>query len=106
METVLHLFESTSLKNTIKSQFKKIKKSDVTVDTVITVLSDRLKEKYAITQTNYEIIVRVDKRKNLEQVKTEVQSVLDEVEVSFDMKYLFKVMSGQNEIIVRARRKR
>jgi hypothetical protein len=96
METALNLFESNGLKNTLKTQFKKIKESSVTVDTVLKVLSERLSEKYNITQTNYEIVVKVDKRKNLEQVKVEVQNVLDEVEVSFDMRYLFKEIPIQS----------
>lgn len=104
MLTALGLFESPSLKETLKEQFKQIKNSGVTIDTVLDDLIGRLNEKYTITKSNYEVLIKVDKRKNIEQVRKEVQGVLNEIEVSFDMIYLFKVKVGQNEIIVRARR--
>jgi hypothetical protein len=104
MITALGLFESPTLKNTIRGQFKQIKKSIVTIDTVLDELINRLNEKYTIVKNNYELVIKVDKRKNIIQAKAEVQSMLNEIEVTFDMIYLFKVKSGQNEIIVRARR--
>jgi hypothetical protein len=104
MLTAVGLFESPSIKETLKSQFKKIKKSKVTIDTVQNELIQRLNDKYNCTRSNYEVMIKVDKRKNIEQVKNEVQNVLNEIEVTFDMIYLFKVKVGQNEIIVRARR--
>jgi hypothetical protein len=104
MLTAVGLFESPSIKDTLKSQFKRIKKSKVTIDTVQNELIQRLDDKYNCIKSNYEIMIKVDKRKNIEQVKNEVQNVLNEIEVTFDMIYLFKVKVGQNEIIVRARR--
>lgn len=105
MSTALGLFESPSLKETIKGQFKQIKKSTVTIDTVLGQMTTLLSEKYNVQKNSYEVIVKVDKRKNIDHVKKEVQQVLDQINVPFDMKYLFKVLKGQNEIIVRARRK-
>jgi predicted membrane chloride channel (bestrophin family) len=106
MESALSLFESPDLKNVIKSQFKKIKESNMTPDSILIALGNELNEKYTVTKTNYELIVKADKRKNLEHVRAEVQTILNDVQVSFDMKYLFNVLIGQNEVIVRARRKR
>lgn len=105
MNAVLELYESTSIKNAVKSKFKQLKHSESLINNVLTQLSDKLKEKYNVTTTQYELTVKVDKRKNIDQVKLEVESFLNEIEVAFDMNYLFKVLSSSSEIIVRARRK-
>ncbi len=104
MLTALSLFESASLKDTIKTQFKKIKKNTDSIDTVFNKLIQNLDEKYTVSRNGYELSIKVDKRKNIEHVRKEVQGLIDDIQLSFDKTYLFNVKVGQNEIIVRARR--
>jgi len=103
--SAITLFDSGLIKSAVKTQFKKIKKSETTVDNILDQLITRLNSKFTVVKSAFEISIKVDKRKNIETVREEVQGILDEIQVSFDMKYLFKIKVGQNEIVVRARRK-
>jgi cell division protein FtsX len=106
MQTVaLNLFESPAIKNKIATQFKMIKKSEISTEQILDKLEDELRDKYTVNRSNSQIYIKVDKRKNITNVRNEVEDLLNSIEVPYDKNYLFKLLSGQNEIIVRIRRK-
>jgi hypothetical protein len=93
----------------IKDQVKLINKKTNDENTVSFMyqIIDKLKDTYNITKQNStEIIIKVDRKKNAENIKNEILNIIEEIVNPSGIKvsFLFKVFILNNEIFIRKKR--
>ena len=101
METVLELYESKSISNRFKKHIKIIKKVDV--NTIINDIKSKLEDKYNIIVNGTELFIKTDKRKNIEDVKKEIEEFLSKFD--FDTRFLLRIATISNGVVIKVRRK-
>lgn len=107
MNTALALFENKRVRKYMKTQFKNIRNSKIDPEVILAQLAEFFKEKYCLTKiSSSEIAIKADKKKNIQQLETEIQKQLVYYinGTNIDVSFLFKIMRDNNELIVRAKR--
>lgn len=93
----------------IKQQFRKLhkNKNKINIEVIIDFLADELKTTYTlISKTPEELILKIDKKKNIKDIETEVKSLLTQkLKGEFDIYLLFRFLTAGNEYIIRSKRK-
>jgi polyribonucleotide nucleotidyltransferase len=103
METVLELYESKSINNRFKKHIKLIRKNKIDVNSIINNIKSKLEDKYNITVNDTEIFIKIDKRKNIEEVKKEIEGILNKF--NFDTRFLLRITTIPNTVVIKVRRK-
>jgi hypothetical protein len=108
MASLVELIENDHVNHYIKRQMKRLKKNKngINCKNILKQVSEDLKEKYNIIKiTSYELIIKIDKRKNTEEIKKEIEELIKlQIKINIDIDFLFKFILSNNEIIVRVRR--
>lgn len=99
-------FENPKLNRIVEKELLKLKKSNIKVEKILDSVEEKLLDRYNIIRTQYEVRIKVDKRKNQKTVIGDIEDILNSIGVNFDIEYLLKIITTQSEIIIRARRKR
>lgn len=101
METVLELYESKSISNRFKKHIKVVRKIDI--ESIINDIKSKLEDKYNIIENDNELFIKTDKRKNIEEVKKDVESILNKF--NFDTRFLLRITTIPNALVIKVRRK-
>lgn len=106
MSTIDTMFGG-SVRQQIKRQFVMIRREKVDAAQLLGELAHQLQEVYNVTiQNKSEIVVKVDKKKNVPNALTDIQIRMRHMipNGEIDSSLLFKVISSGNEIIIRVKR--
>jgi hypothetical protein len=101
------LLENTSVIHYVQSQFKKMKKHKLETNASITILAEQLKATHTVTrQSSDELAIKIDKKKNVDEIKRELTEVLSNiVDKDIDISLLYKFVKVNNEMINKVKRK-
>ena len=107
MNAAVNLFENKTVRSYLKSQFRVIRDYNIDPGEILTQLMEAYNEKYCFTRiSNLEICVKADKKKNLQHLEAEIREQLSTFinRSDVNINFLFKIMKGPNELIIRAKR--
>ena len=101
MGTVLELYESKSISNKFKKHIKVVRKIDI--ESIINDIKSKLEDKYNIIENDTELFIKTDKRKNIEEVKKDIEGILNKF--NFDTRFLLRITTIPNAVVLKIRRK-
>lgn len=108
IETTFELLEDKNVNKYTQIQLKKLQKNKNNINTkeILTKFSEEIKEIYTITRQNPdEIVLKIDKKRNVEDIKKDIQARLENlIGVDVEINLLYKILKINNELIIRTKR--
>lgn len=97
----MELYESKSISNRLKKHIKVVRKIDI--ESLINDIKSELEDKYNIIENDTELFIKTDKRKNIEEVKKDIEGILNKF--NFDTRFLLRITTIPNAVVIKIRRK-
>lgn len=99
------IVENQSVNIYICKQLKKIKKNKVNASSILIKLGNQLSKEFNFTFTSDEMLIKVDRKHNINEVKVKVISLLKDLLPSdIDIRFIFKIIPNEYGLSLRIKR--
>jgi hypothetical protein len=102
--TTVAFYEDKKINKMMKNNLQQIQQHNIRPKVIMAQLANMLKPKYTVLLEDTEIIIKPDKRKNLDQVEQEIIKLTETLLHGMDINFIFRLSKSSSEIILKQKR--